>query len=114
MPLKTLSGDVTVTKDESRRIMEGIRRLASMELYVGVPQEKAGRSDPGGKSEVNNAMLAYIHNYGSERAKIPPRPFMEPGIEKSRDFVIEVFKKAGGIALDKDPNFNKIEAFMNA
>ncbi|MDR1495643.1 MAG: hypothetical protein LBS67_01815 [Clostridiales Family XIII bacterium] len=50
---------------------------------------------------MNNATLARIHNYGAPAAYIPPRPFMEPGIEHARDKIVAALLEGARETLDR-------------
>jgi phage gpG-like protein len=50
---------------------------------------------------MNNATLARIHNYGSPAANIPPRPFLEPGIEHARDKIVAALIDGARETLDR-------------
>lgn len=77
----------------SKNLLDPFKRLLSPEksVYVGVPEEKDARKEPG---TIGNATLAYIHDNGSPLQNIPARPFMKPGIEKARDRISEHLKNA--------------------
>ena len=75
MPKASTSGVFKVV-DNLRKLTQGIEVLTTMQVMVGVPDDKSGRRE----GEINNAELAYIHDKGAPEANIPARPFMEPGI----------------------------------
>ena len=86
---------VSVVADNSPAILMAINELKRNEVLVGVPAQKAARNAEEGRGQpINNAALAYIHNYGSPAANIPARPFMEPGI-KNGQAAIEANLKSG-------------------
>ena len=51
---------------------------------------------------MNNPTLAYIHENGSDRAHIPARKFMEPGVEKAKEAVTKHLKEASKAAWGGD------------
>ena len=67
-------------------LAQKIARAARTEVLVGIPRSKAMR--PG--DEISNAELAYINEKGDPARRIPPRPFMEPGLQRCRDQVRDV------------------------
>ena len=69
-------GKVT-TKDNTAKLAALLKDISQMEVYVGVPEEKAGRK----AGTVNNAQLVFLHTNGSPLRKIPKRPIIEPAIE---------------------------------
>lgn len=85
--------------DRVNEILDAVEKAAKTELLVGIPEANADRENPKG-SNINNAALAYIHNYGSERAGIPPRPFMEPGLERVQEELANLMEKGLKGALD--------------
>ncbi len=64
-------------------------------VLIGIPAEKAARSD-GGPS---NAQIAYWQEYGAPEANIPARPFLGPGMEKSEAMIVAELRRAAGKAI---------------
>lgn len=64
-------------------LIKHIEKAVQTEILVGIPRATAMR--PG--DTISNAEIAYIQEHGSPTARIPPRPFMEPGLERARDKV---------------------------
>ncbi|MGH7867905.1 MAG: hypothetical protein ACREP9_09840 [Candidatus Dormibacteraceae bacterium] len=99
MPNLRHKSGVFMTKDRMREVMLPLTEIMNKEVLVGVPRQTADRHDAEGKPvEINNAALAYIHNYGAPEANIPARPFMEPGIRKAKDKIAGYLKQAGDYA----------------
>lgn len=87
---------VSVLEDKLSDFMQVIRDLAMAgDLFVGVPEDKAERSD-----EINNATLAAIHNAGSPAKNIPARPFLTQGIDKCKADVVKILAGGAKSALD--------------
>jgi hypothetical protein len=63
--------------DKERKLLEDIKKIADIGIYVGIPEEKNVRES----GEMNNATLLYIHTNGSEKRNLPPRPLIEPALE---------------------------------
>jgi hypothetical protein len=95
-----MKNGVTTVIDQVSRVVKGINTLATTRTLVGVPAEKAGRSDDG---SINNAALAYIHDNGAPEANIPARPFMRPGIKNAQEKITDQFQKTAEAAVDKGP-----------
>lgn len=121
----TAKGDPNILK----KIMAD---LGNLEVYVGIPEEKASRQSEG---EINNAELAYIHTHGvrskSMRKEMQPdldhgmayskayemyiqsngsplwhsepRPIIEPAIEKNKEAIAEKLKPAMQASMNRDP-----------
>lgn len=60
------------------QVFEGIQDQVVLVGFLGNTNARRG-------GEVNNASLAYIHEYGSPANNIPARPFLGPGVERSVD-----------------------------
>lgn len=81
------------------KVLQSIVDLSKKTVLVGVPEAKAQREDG---EPVNNAALAYIHEFGSPANNIPPRPFLIPGIESAKSKIAAQLAEAGKAALNKD------------
>lgn len=88
---------VEVTIDKVLEVTRSIRALISQRTMVGVPSDKDSRKEGG---PINNAALAYIHNFGAPEVNIPPRPFMEPGIDRVKNQISTELKATGQAAFD--------------
>lgn len=97
----SMNVNVKVQQDDVQQLSDQLKALASLHVYVGVPEKDASRD--GGK--INNAELAYIHTKGVEAAadiyklekgsplyKIPPRPMIDPVIKKNMDLIDKKFQ----------------------
>lgn len=83
--------------DHVPEILDAMATLAQNDVLVGVPEEKTERKND---SEISNAALAYIQDKGSPTQNIPPRPFLEPGIQDAKEPIAEGMRKAAEAALD--------------
>jgi phage gpG-like protein len=90
-----------VLLDNVSNVIDGIARLTSTRVMVGVPGDKTDRDD---NSPITNADLAYIHEHGAPEVGIPARPFMYPGVEKAQDEITTKFEQVGHAALDGKPD----------
>jgi phage gpG-like protein len=100
--------------DRTSDVQKSIRELTKLQVLVGVPAKNAGRQENG---PATNAMLAFVHNYGSPAQNIPARPFMEPGIRETKDPVADRMARAAQASLDgrkDDINRNLIGAGLIA
>ena len=92
---------ITKTIDHSADVLKAIYELNTNQVMVGVPAAKAPRdAEEANGSPINNAALAYIHNYGAPSVNIPPRPFMEPGIKNVQGKINEKMEKTAADAFD--------------
>lgn len=92
---------ISVTKpiDRTDALSKVVKDLTKLRVLVGVPAADASRADG---EPINNAALAYIHNYGSPAANIPARPFMEPGIKAAEDEIVAALRFSATAALRGD------------
>lgn len=91
------------------RIEKQLRALGKQRVLVGIPEDKAARSDPA----MNNAYLGAIHENGSPVRNIPPRPFLHPGVQKAQPRVVKKLETACANAV-KDANFDPQKALGDA
>lgn len=89
---------VKVTVDKLASIVASISKLATKDVLVGIPDSKTDRTGEG--EQPTNATLGYIHEYGSDAQGIPPRPFLNTGVEKSLPDVMPILRKAALASLD--------------
>lgn len=101
-----------VTKDDVGKVLASIQRLVGQEVLVGIPATTTERSEGEPGEPINNAQLGYIHEYGSPKANIPARPFLEPGVEDQRESIGNHLQKAASSALKGDDG--KLDAELNA
>ena len=100
--------------DNLAEFQKAIKRLARDEVLVGVPEETTGREDAISQaSGITNASLAYIHDNGAPEARIPQRPFMIPGMERSKQNVTELLGKMANYGLQQTPNVAKVDEGFN-
>lgn len=83
------------TIDHVSTLTTRVTSLTHSDVLVGVPAEKAGR--PG--QPINNAALAYIHEFGSPQHNIPARPFLFPGVRACRAEAIAMLRKGASDVL---------------
>ncbi len=81
---------VTIKVDHVPDLLAALDRLAKKRVLIGIPGEKDARQ---GDKEVTNAMLGYVHEYGSPEQNIPARPFLNPAADQIRDKVITLLEK---------------------
>lgn len=66
-------------------LVRNLERAVRTEVLVGIPRATAMREG----DTISNAEIAYINEHGDPAQRIPPRPFMEPGLARCRDEVRE-------------------------
>lgn len=66
-------------------------------LLVGVPESEAARGEDAqllsGKVSVTNAYLVDLHTRGSDLTNLPPRPIIQPVLDKNSDYIEEVLRQ---------------------
>ncbi|QTL41638.1 hypothetical protein ACNFJN_08350 [Xenorhabdus budapestensis] len=94
---------VKITQDNAASILSALNRLTKMDVLVGIPASKAHRSEG---ERLNNAEIGYLQStggtvkLGGKTVTLPPRPFLDMGIEDTRPVTAEHLKAAAehGIA----------------
>jgi hypothetical protein len=100
-----IGGSVHVTARDGPvsmdRLMGILTALKKTHVYVGIPEEKAGRRS----GEVTNAQLLFIHTNGSPLRRIPKRPVIEPALAtpETQARIQALFKACALAALANDP-----------
>lgn len=91
-------------KSNTAQFCKALEGLLKREVLVGIPAANAARDpEPGESTEATNALLGYVHEYGSPAKNIPARPFLHPGIANARADIETHMKKAGQLALRGKP-----------
>lgn len=76
---------LTVRTDNAVSVLESLRQLSGMDVLVGIPADKTARDG----SPISNAELGYLQSTGATveidgtTVTLPPRPFLDMGIEDS-------------------------------
>ncbi|QZN96384.1 hypothetical protein [Symbiopectobacterium purcellii] len=97
-----MKSGVKVTADNADSIIDAITRLSGMDVLVGIPEGNAARE--GGK--LNNAEIGYLQSTGAtveidgEVVTLPPRPFLDIGIEDTQTRTTAHLKAAAELALE--------------
>ena len=94
--------------DRMNEVLSALDGLDLNRVLVGVPEEKSARDDDNSGVAINNAQLAWIHEYGAPNAGIPPRPFLEPGIMHAHDQIVADSREGARKCLD-DLNPNAVK-----
>jgi hypothetical protein len=117
------------------KIKSDMAKLMKTDVYVGIPQEKSSRQgDPITNAELafihtngarsvsmrnemqpnlnggmaySQAHQMYVQEHGSELWQVPPRPIIEPVINKNKDLIGKYMKEAGQLILSGDPESGK-------
>jgi len=87
------AGGVKVVYDGLEKFKEAMKALSSIDVLVGIPEQKTERNDEE-NTPITNAAIGYINENGSDLNNIPPRPHLVPGVQKVSKEVADEFKKA--------------------
>lgn len=86
---------LTVTTDLTKQFNDAIKKFKNDQVLVGIPAEESPRNhDTNSKSEINNATLLAINEFGSPLNNIPARHPMATGIRLAQDDIAKEFKNA--------------------
>jgi len=90
------------TIDKTKELIRLLDEVKSLEVYVGIPEEKSSRKG----EQITNAELCYIHTNGSPLNHIPERAIIEPAIElkENKDRIVEELKLAAESIFNKNPD----------
>ncbi|KFC07531.1 phage protein [Trabulsiella guamensis ATCC 49490] len=97
-----MKSGLTIRADNAASVLESLRQLSGMDVLVGIPADNAARED----SPISNAELGYLHSTGATveidgvTVTLPPRPFLEMGIEDSKPRTTAHLKSAATAALE--------------
>jgi hypothetical protein len=91
---------LTITKDRLPELLKIMEAITKKQVLIGIPDD----SDRTDGSLETNAQIAYVHEFGSPAANVPPRPFLIPGVQAVQDKVATQLGKGAGAALDGNAN----------
>jgi hypothetical protein len=97
---------ISIIKDEVGDVFKALKKMTGKHVLVGVPEETASRPE----DEINNAAIAYIHEFGSPNANIPARPFLLPGVKSALPEATSQLKLAAIAA--SNGNQKKADAYL--
>lgn len=92
---------VSVKRTAGTPLNASLKELKKTSIYVGIPRGSDGDVRDDGSGMLNSD-LGWIHEKGSPAAGIPPRPFLEPGVESVKDVLAECMGDAITAALKGD------------
>jgi len=90
---------LTVTSDFTEDFNKIIKRFKNDTVLVGIPESESSREKE--DTDITNAALLAINNFGSPQNNIPARPVMEIGIRKAQTEIAEIFKNGAIKALSE-------------
>ena len=94
--IPTLS--IRQTMNNLSGIRKAMKTLTRQDVLIGVPGDESGREEGDG---LNNAELSYIHEFGTEDGRIPPRPHLVPGVKKAQADIADGDASAVRAGLEK-------------
>lgn len=102
---------VRISKSKLPEFLKAVKALTSKEVLVGIPADKADRSDG---EQINNAQLGYIHETGSPSRNIPARPWLVPGIKSVQGDIRKAMFQMGKAALTSDKPVDAVDKGLTA
>ncbi|MCE0031968.1 hypothetical protein LVT43_20795 [Klebsiella pneumoniae] len=96
-----MKSGLTIRSDNYSSVLDALKQLSGTDVLVGIP---AG--PPRDDAPLSNAELGYLQSTGAtveidgETVTLPPRPFLDMGIEDSRDKTTVRLKLAAQAALE--------------
>lgn len=96
--MASIAVKITSKGDEFEKAQKALQFIRDTAVYVGISDADTKREEE--SIEVTNAELLFIHTNGSPAKNIPPRPVIEPAIEKDRDRLAKMMEKAAKYAFD--------------
>lgn len=98
-----MKSGLTVKTDNAASILDALKALSGMDVLVGIPAANATREDG---SPLNNAEIGYLQSTGAtieidgQTVTLPPRPFLDIGIEDTKPRTTAHLMAAAHAALD--------------
>lgn len=97
-----MKSGVKVTADNAESVLAALKELSGMDVLVGIPEGNAPREE----GKLNNAEIGYLQSTGAtveidgEIVTLPPRPFLDIGIEDTRERTTAHLRSAAALALE--------------
>ncbi|MCK0554466.1 hypothetical protein KFO32_15560 [Pantoea ananatis] len=97
-----MKSGLTVRADKAADLLAALKKLTGTDVLVGIPAANAARDD----SPLNNAELGYLHSTGAtveidgHTVTLPPRPFLDMGIEDTKPRTTAHLKAAAILTLE--------------
>lgn len=97
-----MKSGLTVTTDNADSVLAALKKLSGMDVLVGIPEGNAPREN----SKLNNAEIGYLQSTGAtveidgEIVTLPPRPFLDIGIEDTQERTTAHLKATAQFALE--------------
>ncbi|HGV9335525.1 TPA: hypothetical protein ACNOIO_005514 [Raoultella planticola] len=107
-----MKSGLTVREDNYAGVLDALKQLSGTDVLVGIPADKAQRDDGG---PLNNAEIGYLQSTGAtveidgETVTLPPRPFLDMGIEDSKPRTAAHLKAAAVAALEGKTDIAMLE-----
>lgn len=105
---RALKNGSNVVTNNLPKLKAAFDKLSNRGVYVGIPADKAARSDSGG---MNNATIGYIAEHGAPEAGVPARRWLAPGIKNAGDGIATQLKSAAKAQMKNDEE--RVEQHLN-
>jgi hypothetical protein len=90
---------ISVLCDEVDDVLKSLHALVGEQVIIGIP-ENSERSASG--ADIQNAMIAYVMEFGSPAQNIPARAFLVPGTRNALPKMVPLLKRAASFALNQN------------
>ncbi|HDN2699296.1 TPA: hypothetical protein P1K77_002707 [Klebsiella pneumoniae] len=96
-----MKSGLTIREDNYSSVLDALKQLSGTDVLVGIPT-----GPPREDSPLSNAEIGYLQSTGAtveidgDIVTLPPRPFLDMGIEDSRDKTTARLKLAAQAALE--------------
>jgi hypothetical protein len=102
-----MASNIEIRGISVKDLMDRLKDLAKNDILVGIPQSQAWVSG----DVANNALLGYIHEFGSPVKNIPARSFLLPSIDENKELISKSFEKASLFFMDnkESEGINELE-----
>ena len=102
---------LSIRADNAASVLDALKQLTGMDVLVGIPADKAARED----SPLNNAEIGYLQSTGAtvkigdQTVTLPPRPFLDMGIEDTKPRTTAHLKAAARAVLEGNADAALVE-----
>lgn len=103
-----MKSGLKIRSDNYSAVLNALKQLSGTDVLVGIPAGPQREDAP-----LSNAELGYLQSTGAtvqidgNTVTLPPRPFLDMGIEDSRDKTTARLKLAAQAALEGDTNLSE-------
>ena len=86
---------VKILGNATAKLGKILKSLATSEVLVGIAEDSRKDRRPDG--EISNSRLGWAMEKGMPAKGVPPRPFLEPGVQAQRSVIVEGLARSGSL-----------------